>query len=216
MKTKLIILLSLLFMGIHNNMSAGCGEAYLSISNVGSIGYMEPWDTKTYTFFLNLNDSTELTANKIGNCNDQPQFTSILFNGSEIWSPGSSSVKRIKIKNNQGLYTIKIFMWLQAIQRTYIYNFYISNKMAVGINEAVEINSGLVLAPNPASGQFRIESTASIQSVSVFDLTGKQLAFVPAYANGLSIPLNDYPRGIYMVKVAIDPEKVVVKKLVVQ
>jgi hypothetical protein len=212
MKTKLI-LLSLLFIGLSHNTSAGCGKSYLSITGKATLSYDYWQDPGPVTVFVNADDSSELRMGTIGHCFSSRKIISIVLNGAPVpWT----GIDRTKIRNNLGLYEVRISFVISAITYTQAMSFYFSPQAAVGIEEAGEVSADLLLAPNPASGQFRIESTASIRSVSVFDLAGRQLNFVESHGNGLSIPLDNYPRGIYLVKVVIEPDKIALRKLMVQ
>ena len=211
MKNKLTIFLSLLFLGINYTLVAGCGTGYLAIKNV-YIGYT-PGDNNP-TLFLNPNDSSLLMAKQVGNCSpNSAKIIGILFNGASICN---STIYSIKLKNNPGQYDVKISYMIGAITYTPTLSYYISDQTAVGIAESGDINSGLVLFPNPASSSVRIESMAAFKSVSIFDATGRQLNVVPANGSELIIPLDHYPQGIYFVQVATEAEKVVIKKLVVE
>jgi hypothetical protein len=207
MKPTLIALLSLFFISLNYTSSAGCGVGYLVI-NTTLVGY-SPYDDIP-TFFLDLNDSTEIVVKRIGNCGPAHIFR-IRFNGSIILD--NLYLTRIKIKNNPGQYEfdIQASPSINSIAR-----FYISDKAAVGIEKTGEINPNLVLAPNPASDQLQISSAMALKSVSIFDLTGKQLEFIPADGNSLTLPLEKYPRGMYLVQVATAADKVTVRKLVVE
>ena|SRR6218665_298303 len=215
MKNKLLLFLSLILPGFHQSLLAGgCSDPFLVIGNKARVSW--PQYNGQPTLFFNLNDSSEITAKQTGNRMCAPSITRILLNGSEI-QPLRINSRSVKLRNNPGKYEFEVFFLINsAVPFTATITLYISDQMAVGIDEEREAGSGFVLAPNLANNSFGIESTAPLKSVSIFDLTGKQLQFIEAQGNSLNIPLDTYPRGIYLVKVALEPEKIVVKKLVVQ
>src|SRR6218665_1836267 len=97
MKNTLTLLLSLFFLGLNHTSSAGCGVGYLVINNT-LVGY-SPSDP-TPTFFLDLNDSTEIVVRRIGNCGTA-YIKRVRLNGSVILE---GFFQKIKIKNNAGQY----------------------------------------------------------------------------------------------------------------
>lgn len=211
MINKLIIALCLCLL-IPHSLAAGCGEGYIRINTNTDLGRYQAGSIPT--LFFDLNDSSLVRAHQVGSCEafQQMRIIKIVFDGSTIFN---ASAIYIRLKNNPGRYDVTMTYVYSAITFTKIISYYISDKMAVGIDEAGGIGSGIVLAPNPADDRFRIESEAPLKSVSIFDATGKRLQVISASGNNLTVPLDHYPRGIYLVQVATESERIVLKKLAV-
>lgn len=73
--------------------------------------------------------------------------------------------------------------------------------------------------PNPAKDLIHIESKEAISNLSIIDFLGKTLAFYNynnSNINNLSINTNQYPKGIYNVRVLLKNNTIVFTKFVVQ
>jgi hypothetical protein len=82
----------------------------------------------------------------------------------------------------------------------------------VGLNLISEKNKDVVIYPNPASSYLNIQaSSIKIHSVHLTDISGKVLY---SNNNALSINIEEYTNGIYILKFETD-EGVVFKKLIV-
>ncbi len=76
-----------------------------------------------------------------------------------------------------------------------------------GINQnTAAIEGNLKIYPNPAISTLKIESiTNPIQSITVFDITGKEVYDIANLkAQNQSIPVGNFPSGIYIVKLETD------------
>jgi hypothetical protein len=94
--------------------------------------------------------------------------------------------------------------------------------ISVGINDD-EINSAIVIYPNPTSGLITIEGE-DIEVVEVFDISGKSIyktviersgAMTQSPIKMLNIDLSTYSKGIYLVNVKTN-SGVVVRKIVLE
>lgn len=97
---------------------------------------------------------------------------------------------------------------------TLIDNINVAGTLSVTDNS---INEGLILFPNPAKDYFLIQVTNQfINSVAIYDLSGKQVALIKASPNSqeLNIDSSNFATGLYMVGIETDRGKVY-KKLVV-
>ena len=82
----------------------------------------------------------------------------------------------------------------------------------VGI-KTISYKPSITLYPNPAINTLNIESaTSNIQSVTIFDATGREVYsetginfFIPYIRDGkVVVPVNNFPSGIYFVKIGLD------------
>ena len=83
---------------------------------------------------------------------------------------------------------------------------------SVVISENDEKN--LVIAPNPTTGQFSIESQYLIQVVAIITPEGKTIQMIRYPSHPVLINLSTYPKGIYYVKLTSN-KGIVVRKVVV-
>ena len=87
-------------------------------------------------------------------------------------------------------------------------NIFVDSICAVKLGIKAKLNkaSDIKLYPNPASTSLTIESSANlIQSITVFDATGKQVyQSENLKAQNQSVPVNNLPSGIYIVKIGLD------------
>jgi hypothetical protein len=84
--------------------------------------------------------------------------------------------------------------------------------MLTAVNET-SIVSSVNISPNPNPGQFKIQSSESIQSIEVFNVYGEKV-YLQSVNNKSCIATLDVPNGIYFLKV-ISERGTVVKKVVI-
>jgi len=88
-----------------------------------------------------------------------------------------------------------------------------------GINENSEKKTEIRIYPNPANNQLTIEfpsySANNKTTIELFDINGKLLNNLSIQGNKTQINLNEFPAGIYVVKV-IENTSVAVRKIVVR
>lgn len=65
------------------------------------------------------------------------------------------------------------------------------------------------LFPNPVSNQLNIEAEVAVETVQVYDLTGRLLMDIAAPSTSLSLNLDDLPTGDYLVKINFGDQKTV-------
>jgi hypothetical protein len=77
-----------------------------------------------------------------------------------------------------------------------------------------EEKTELKIYPNPTSSRFRIESSQEIESISVYDLSGRvvidEMVRSRSYNSNLTNP------GMYLVKIIIDDGNTKVKRLIIR
>ncbi|MFZ4800096.1 MAG: T9SS type A sorting domain-containing protein [Bacteroidia bacterium] len=83
----------------------------------------------------------------------------------------------------------------------------------VGINNLTNNNSTISIFPNPTNGLVQIQSPITIQSILVFDITGKQLLQQAPNTQTDEINISNLPQGLYQIHVQT-AMGVLVKKLV--
>ncbi len=79
---------------------------------------------------------------------------------------------------------------------------------SVAENELNEYNSGLIVYPNPTSGQFQVKSLMlQIERVEIYNVLGEIIYQSAALASQSAIDLSAQPKGIYFVEVIVGNER---------
>lgn len=68
--------------------------------------------------------------------------------------------------------------------------------------------------PNPTSGDLYIESPQQFNKIEVFNLLGKKLRTYHLEASSTEIDIEDFPKGIYLIKVFVDHKQTAVTKVI--
>jgi hypothetical protein len=71
------------------------------------------------------------------------------------------------------------------------------NVQKVGVNNAEKNNTSISIFPNPTNGFVQIQSPVNIQTILVFDITGKQLLQQEPNAQTDEINMSSLPPGLY-------------------
>jgi len=78
-------------------------------------------------------------------------------------------------------------------------------KVLTGIETIQNSNNNISIYPNPATSSLSISSTNPIQSISIFDATGREVyQSTNLKTQNQTIPVNNLPSGIYMIKLGMD------------
>ncbi|MBE7440905.1 MAG: T9SS type A sorting domain-containing protein [Flavobacteriales bacterium] len=72
----------------------------------------------------------------------------------------------------------------------------------IGIDDIIDINSTLVIYPNPASTQLTIETGLEISQITIIDITSKTIKTIKQ--NSRVINVSDLSNGIYFIRVITD------------
>ena len=92
-----------------------------------------------------------------------------------------------------------------------------SDTVATAIPSLSEQDHHFLFYPNPATEVLFIENEAEpIKELLVFTSTGKLYFSKAENSTHTSIPIGNWPRGIYLVKVATLSEKVTMRKLLLE
>ncbi len=83
----------------------------------------------------------------------------------------------------------------------------------VGVNNAEKNTTAISIFPNPTNGLVQVQSPVNIQTILVFDITGKQLLQQEPNAQTDEININNLPQGLYQIHVQTEMG-VLVKKLI--
>ncbi|MFZ4796239.1 MAG: T9SS type A sorting domain-containing protein [Bacteroidia bacterium] len=83
----------------------------------------------------------------------------------------------------------------------------------VGVNNLTNNKAAISIFPNPTNGLVQIQSPINIQTILVFDITGKQLLQQEPNAQTDEINMSNLPQGLYQIHVQA-AMGVLVKKLV--
>jgi PKD repeat protein len=87
------------------------------------------------------------------------------------------------------------------------------NVQKVGVNNVEKNNTSISIFPNPTNGLVQIQSPINIQTILVFDITGKQLLQQEPNTQTDEINISNLPQGLYQIHIQTEMG-VVVKKLV--
>jgi Secretion system C-terminal sorting domain len=90
---------------------------------------------------------------------------------------------------------------------------YTYNPPAISVKEQTKTIS-FSLSPNPTTGEVLINSTESVQSISIEDIMGKTLKYITENTTQFSI--SDLPSGVYFVKVSGGNSNSAIKKIIKQ
>lgn len=72
-------------------------------------------------------------------------------------------------------------------------------------------NNGIKLYPNPASNQITIESNSIMNTIEIFELTGKKVYSQSAMKLYTTIDVSQFSKGIYLIKVNTKISKLIIK-----
>ncbi len=75
------------------------------------------------------------------------------------------------------------------------------NVQKVGIKNVTNNNSTISIYPNPTNGLVQIQSPIDIQSILVFDITGKQLLQQAPNSQTDDINISNLPQGLYQMRI---------------
>ncbi len=213
MKNPIIYILALFFFSLLK-INAGC-QARIYV-------YKKSCNQLILTLFGNAYDTTiptielypidSILFRGFDGCNGG-EIKKIFFNDTLIGSSISYS-QCVKFLAKPGEYNIissrsdGLF-----IQATLIVTNAILN---VGMAEKINTNQFIILFPNPSKESVIINSSEeNLKSVSIFNMNAQLLEYIETNANAITVPLNQYPQGIYIVKVATLSDKIAIKKLIV-
>jgi len=87
------------------------------------------------------------------------------------------------------------------------------NIQTVGINNLAKTNLAIQIYPNPTNGLVQIQSPVNMQSILVFDITGKQLLQQTPNSQTDEINMHHLPPGLYQIHIQTELS-VIVQKLV--
>ncbi len=87
----------------------------------------------------------------------------------------------------------------------------------VGVAEKINANQFISLFPNPSKESITINSFEdNLKTVAIYNVNSELIEFIETDSKRITIPLSQYPHGIYIVKVATLSNKIAIKKLIVQ
>lgn len=72
------------------------------------------------------------------------------------------------------------------------------------LSAAVTGNNRITIYPNPAGSQLNVESSAPLQSVAIYDLSGKLLLEESVNANFATLNINHLQAGVYFLRAITD------------
>jgi PKD repeat protein len=111
-----------------------------------------------------------------------------------------------------GIFTVTLVAANQCFSDTFTYVVTIS---VTSLNELQQEGSFSVF-PNPASTNISIQYPGVIKHIIIYDCSGKQVYSCEAIKEQNKIDVSIFERGLYLVKLVDDNNKVMTKKLVIQ
>jgi len=95
--------------------------------------------------------------------------------------------------------------------------FTITNSFGVGITESENLINSINVFPNPCKGQLNIFTEKEIiTTAQIYSLNSELITNTEINNNSASIPIDNIPQGIYILKIATLSNKVLIKKLIVR
>lgn len=147
-------------------------------------------------------------------------FTSAL--GGRWWTANKTLIRKPTV--TQGITTNPLYFnpaaeWDTLVTNTFNFlGWHICNCTPNAINE-VEKTYDAFIYPNPSTGDvITVKATQVIESVSVFNLVGKEVSSAKnnALRGDLNVNTSNLAAGVYMVKIFFDDNHSIVKRLVVR
>ena len=87
--------------------------------------------------------------------------------------------------------------------------------IALGINTS-ELNQEVLIVPNPNNGSFKIHTTNEIESLEIYDISGKAVQFDNIVEKNVTIVnLQKFNRGIYFIKIIDKKGLLKTKKIII-
>lgn len=87
--------------------------------------------------------------------------------------------------------------------------------VALGINTS-ELNQEVLIVPNPNNGSFKIHTTNEIESLEIYDISGKAVQFDNIVEKNVTIVnLQKFNRGIYFIKIIDKKGLLKTKKIII-
>jgi len=89
------------------------------------------------------------------------------------------------------------------------YNYPVTTNEAVTTFELmntkdVNLNNSVIIYPNPAKNQFTIQSEDKIQSIDIYDVTGRLIQISKLNSNQSTQNISKLPAGVYLLKIHTD------------
>lgn len=82
------------------------------------------------------------------------------------------------------------------------------------VTSTAEARNDISITPNPTTGVLRISSTEKIVNVEISNTAGQKIAKLPECRNNATIDLSQYGKGVYIIKIETDTERLVRKVVV--
>ena len=204
---------------------SGCGGLYLRVNTIDGITY---YNTGTYGSIMSTTvsgvDSLEIKVYSLGqwHCTLAQDLFILRDSDTLIKIPSFYATNTIfKVLGLPGRYKVTCNWVYNAILFPHVWEFDLiytpSDTLATAIPVVTASDLNFFFYPNPATDVLFIESAAEpIKELQVFTSTGKLYFSQAANSSNMSIPVESWPRGIYLVKVATLSEKVTMKKLLLE
>lgn len=81
----------------------------------------------------------------------------------------------------------------------------INNEAALSVKETAENNTAIIIYPNPTTDVLHISSEEKVNSVAIFDMTGRRMN---AELKGYEVDVNHLPKGNYIITISTEKGKI--------
>ena len=203
------------------NESGLINTLQVPVNGEGDYWYVGTIDGATQT--MNIINTIQTTEPGTGKSNvvypPKPQIINHMVNSitSWAWSFGDGQSSTVANPNHiytaDGLYTVSLEVSDGSNSHTEYKVGYIYVGNSFSIDELEE--EMISLYPNPAIDFVKFESELEIHQIKIFDRSGRLLFDSPSSDKSVSIDINHFKSGVYMVQIHLE-EKVITKKLIIR
>jgi hypothetical protein len=216
-----------------NYSYSGCNGPKVSTSNGIKFDGTPPsyWGASTTTVYVNETDSFFL--NIVGNwgCGRAVKGVSVMLNGNIVYAsePGLNTYNfSLKLRSWAGKYFVSCST-LDGAYPFFNFEFIIPHYIQPHFSDTLEdtnsttiptekkVNQEFLMFPNPAQYHVTLfNESDEIKNLKIYDLTGKLIHSIEINNTKADLPLENYPKGLYLVNVATLSDKIIIKKLIIQ
>ena len=219
---KRFIVISILVLSFESDF-AGCHWAYLSTSN--GISYLDFHGQTESCVVRNSNSSFAVGVSGNFYCGYMISKVRMYYNDSLVfYRPDSVFSQSASLPELPGHYKVTCNFWtgyfclweFDLLPKPQTPDTAASTTQTTSVLSIPISNPEFLFYPNPATNEITlVNETDKINSVSFYNSSGKFLDKYHITKSKATIPLNNYPPGIYFIHVATLSDKIIIKKITV-
>jgi hypothetical protein len=174
----------------------------------------------------NLPDFGEPSGVAIADYNEDERLDLCFIGGSSNFPFGGSA---LALNLNENVYNVEPFIHGNIINPILksadidsdgdydmiFSNFILRNNLTTGTNDLPDSDTGINLYPNPARDKVFVESKDPLESIAIYDFSGKEVMRTKAPSSGNEVPLLQCKDGEYLVKTLQSNGKINYNKLII-